>query len=292
MTVDLVEAEVAIDGLERRFAVRPPNRTGAPIVLVLHGNQSGMAETPTEPLMYGWTSFARHADEWGIGIAYPHGVGGCWADGRGVTTADADRVDDVSFLSAVIDWCAARFETPGDRAVVAGISNGAFMAHRMAVEAGDRVAVIAAVAGGFPEALAGIRPGYAVSALLMNGDADPVVPITGGYSRHRGPNGELRGSTRGLAESARYWRDIDGCTGPGETVETAGSTRTTVSHGTGGTVVSAWTVFGGGHTWPGTPVPEQWAGSPGSAVSLEFDAAEEIWRFAEPLLIPADARKL
>ncbi|WP_051179878.1 alpha/beta hydrolase family esterase [Nocardia concava] len=292
MPADLVEVELTIDGLRRRFSVRPPNRANAPIVLVLHGNQSGMAEPPAEPLMYEWTSFARHADEWGIGVVYPQGWGGCWADGRGVTDADAAGVDDVAFLSAVIDWCAARFDTPGDRAVVAGISNGAFMSHRLAVAAGDRVAVFAAVAGGFPDALAGITPGYAVSALLMNGDADPAVPITGGFSRRRGPDGELRGGTWGLTESARHWRGIDGCAGPGETITTEGSSRTTAAQGVGGTAVMEWTVFGGGHTWPGTPVPERWAGTPGSAVSLEFDAAEEIWRFAEPLLIPAEARKL
>ncbi|MEV6099504.1 hypothetical protein [Nocardia sp. NPDC051981] len=91
---------------------------------------------------------------------------------------------------------------------------------------------------------------------------------------------------------SRVRPELDGCTGPGETVTIDRSTRTTVSQGVGGTVVSEWTVFGGGHTWPGAPVPEPWAGSPGSAVSLEFDAAEQIWRFAEPLLLSADARKL
>ncbi|MEU6584241.1 esterase [Nocardia sp. NPDC046763] len=289
MAADLVEGALSVDGLRRTFGVRPPQRKHAPLVLALHGNQGA---TTTERLMYDWTSFARHADEWGIGVVYPDGWEGCWADGRGVTAADAAGVDDVAFLRAVIDWCAEQFGTQDDRAVVTGISNGAFMSHRMALEAGERVAVFAAVAGGLPEALTAIRPGHAVSAMLINGDADPVVPITGGYSRHLGPNGESRGGTRGLAESARYWRELDGCAGPGETVTTDRSTRTTVSQGVGGTVVSEWTVFGGGHTWPGTPVPERWAGSPGSAVSLEFDAAEQIWRFAEPLLLAADARKL
>jgi polyhydroxybutyrate depolymerase len=46
--------------------------------------------------------------------------------------------------------------------------------------------------------------------------------------------------------------------------------------GTGGTQVTAWTIFGGGHAWP----------------TAEFDAAEEICRFAKPLLVPAAARRL
>jgi polyhydroxybutyrate depolymerase len=58
--------------------------------------------------------------------------------------------------------------------------------------------------------------------------------------------------------------------------------------GVGGTRVVAWTVFGGGHSWPGMP------GAPGRTepISREFDAAEEICRFAAPLLASADARRL
>jgi polyhydroxybutyrate depolymerase len=58
--------------------------------------------------------------------------------------------------------------------------------------------------------------------------------------------------------------------------------------GVGGTQVVAWTVFGGGHTWPGS------AAVPGSAemTTQEFDAAEEICRFAEPLLASAATRRI
>jgi poly(3-hydroxybutyrate) depolymerase len=47
-------------------------------------------------------------------------------------------------------------------------------------------------------------------------------------------------------------------------------------------------VFGGGHAWPGAPA------APGLAdlSTQEFDAAEEICRFAEPLLASADSRRL
>ena len=63
------------------------------------------------------------------------------------------------------------------------------------------------------------------------------------------------------------------------------STRTTCPYGTR---VSAWTVFGGGHTWPGgKPFPGVAETGP-----AEFDAAEEICRFAGPLLAPAHSRRL
>jgi polyhydroxybutyrate depolymerase len=283
----LVAGEVTAGGRTRTFALRRPDggRRDMPLLLVLHGN----SPDATGQTMRDWTTFDHQADAWGFAIGYPDGVGGCWADGRGVTTADEAGVDDVAFLRAIIAWSADRYGTWPDRAVVAGISNGAFMAHRMGVDAGDQVAVIAAVAGGLPASLRDRTPGHAVSAMLIHGIADTISPIAGGYSRHRGPNGEPRGRTLSLAETAEFWRRTDRCPpGPGEQHRTEFSSRDTATGGAGGTEVVAWTVFDGGHSWPGaTPAPE-WT----EPTTQEFDAAEEICRFAKPLLIPAVARRM
>jgi polyhydroxybutyrate depolymerase len=281
---DLVEGEVSAGGRARGFTMRLPQDAsgGIPLVLVLHGNHPEAGGQ----LMREWTTFDERADAGGFAVAYPDGYGGCWADGRGVTTADEAGVDDVAFLRAIIDWSAERHGTWPDRTVVAGISNGAFMAHRMGLEASDRVAVLAAVAGGLPARLRDTRPAHAVSAMLIHGTGDTISPIGGGYSRHRGPDGELRGRTLSLDETAEYWRTADRCPpGPGQTRTTEFSSRITSDNGVGGTRVVSWTVFGGGHTWPGSP---RLAG-PGAQ---EFDAAEEICRFAWPLLASADSRRL
>jgi len=176
-----------------------------------------------------------------------------------VTTADEAGVDDVTFLRAIIDWSAGQHGTWPDRAVVAGVSNGAFMAHRLALEASDQVAVLAAVAGGMSASLHDIEPAHAVSALLIHGTADTISPIGGGFSRHLGPNGELRGRTLSLDETASRWRAIDRCPPDGT--------------GVGGTRVTTHIIDGGGHTWPdGT--------------------AEEVCLFAGPLLGKAETRRI
>jgi hypothetical protein len=72
----------------------------------------------------------------------------------------------------------------------------------MALEASDQVAVLAAVAGGLPASLRDRVPAHAVSAMLIHGTADTLSPIAGGYSRHRGPHGELRGRTLSLEDPA------------------------------------------------------------------------------------------
>jgi polyhydroxybutyrate depolymerase len=285
----LVAGELRVGGRERSFTVRLPrglpDGRQVPLVLALHGNDpEGGGSSMRE-----WTTFDEQADAWGFAVAYPDGVHGCWADGRGVTAAEEAGVDDVAFLRELIDWSAERHGTAPDRAVVAGISNGACMAHRMGLEAGDRVAVVAAVAAGLPAALLDVRPTHAVSALLIHGTADRLSPIEGGYSRHRGPAGELRGRTLSLDETAAHWRAVDRCPGgPGLTHATEFSSRTTVDGGVGGTRVATWTVFEGGHAWPGTVTPPEW----GQPSTLEFDAAEEICRFASLLLVGADERRL
>jgi polyhydroxybutyrate depolymerase len=284
---DLVAGELSVGGRARRFTMRlPPSVNGEiPLVLVLHGNHPDASGQ----LMRDWTTFDKQADARGFAVAYPDGDGGCWADGRGVTTADEAGIDDVAFLRAIIDWSAERYSTWPDRTVVAGISNGAFMAHRLGLEASDQVAVLAAVAGGLPASLRDVRPAHAVSAMLIHGTNDTISPIGGGYSRHRGPSGELRGQTLSLDQTARYWRNAGRCPpGPGQTHTTQFSSRNTSGSGVGGTRVVSWTVFGGGHTWPGSPA------APGLAdlITQEFDAAEEICRFAEPLLASAGSRRL
>jgi polyhydroxybutyrate depolymerase len=282
----VVSATLTVGGLERTFTLRLPagRSERTPIVLVLHGSHSGASGR----VMREWTTFDRQAEARGWAVAYPDGHGGSWADSRGVTPADEAGIDDVTFLRALIDMSAQQYGTLADAVVVAGVSNGACMAHRLATEAGDRVAVLAGVAAGLPVALADLQPAYAVSAMLIHGDADTVAPIGGGYSRHLGPGGELRGRVLSLAETAGYWRTVDRAAGRERTDTTEHSRRVVTDGGAGGTEVVAWTVFGGGHAWPGTATPPE----RGEPSTVEFDAAEEICRFAEPLLIPATARRL
>jgi len=121
----VITGELTVGGRTRGFTLRLPRdadgtRGRIPLVLVLHGNHP---EARGE-FMREWTGFDQHGDARGFAVAYPDGVGGCWADGRGVTTADETGVDDVAFRRAIIGWSAERHGTWPDRSVVAGISNG------------------------------------------------------------------------------------------------------------------------------------------------------------------------
>src|SRR6476659_3032221 len=78
--------ELTVGGRPRRFALSLPRTRsggGIPLVIVLHGNHP----EATGQMMRDWTTFDEQAGAFGFAVAYPDGIGGCWADGRGVTTS-------------------------------------------------------------------------------------------------------------------------------------------------------------------------------------------------------------
>lgn len=64
-----------------------------------------------------------------------------------------------------------------DRVFATGISNEAFLAHRLGCELADRIAAIAPVAGG--NLMLVCDPARPVSVLQFHGLADAVVPFEG-----------------------------------------------------------------------------------------------------------------
>ncbi|MEU6586545.1 PHB depolymerase family esterase [Nocardia sp. NPDC046763] len=295
---DGIRVELRIRGRRRVFTVRLPNRSAdaeeVPLLLALHG-RGGSGQ-----MMRQMTGFDAKADEWGFAVAYPDGYRRNWADGRRGDDVGTDGEEDVDFLRAVIDWSAQRHGTAADRTIVAGLSAGAFMGHRLAVQAGDQITALAAVASAMPGSLRELKPTHAVSVLMINGTADPIVPIEGIHrSRHT-----LRGQRRTFQllsqqDAANYWCAANGCNDVTSTTHPAepdrpGSFTTQQHRFTGGvadTTVSAWAVDGAGHTWPGS-TPPKFHLIPIGPTAQNIDATEEICRFAIPRLHPAHKRQL
>lgn len=120
-------------------------------MLVLHGNHPDAGGW----IMREWTTFDKQVDAWGSQSPTPTVTE---AAGRTavVSRRPMRREWTMSRSCAIIDWSAERHGRFPDRAVVAGVSNGAFIAHRTGLEAGDRVVVIATVAGMLPASLSDV----------------------------------------------------------------------------------------------------------------------------------------
>ena len=70
-----------------------------------------------------------------------------WNDGSGRGTIGVEHVDDLGFISAMIDFLEARYSADPARIYCTGFSNGASMTFSVGLNLSDRIAAIAPVAG-------------------------------------------------------------------------------------------------------------------------------------------------
>jgi polyhydroxybutyrate depolymerase len=269
---------ISSQGRERTYRlyvpVTLPRDAAAPLVFVFHGGDGNGASA--ERL----TGFDDLADREKFVVAYPDGWGKHWNDGRNVDAFDSfhDRVDDVAFVSQLIDAITAAHRIDSRRVYATGISNGAIFSNFLGARLAERIAAIAPVAGGLAEPVRpGFHPARPVSALIVNGTEDPLVPYDGGAVSR------THGRVTGAEETARLWAEADGCrrdAAPEAPTTADGGCRTRRSRWTAGregSEVVLDTIEGGGHTWPGGPqyLPRLLIGR----ACPQPDATKEIWEF-------------
>jgi polyhydroxybutyrate depolymerase len=269
---------ITVGGRRRRYYVHvPPGHdpeAPAPVVLALHG------ATMNGPMMAWFTGLNATADEAGFLAVYPDGTGRrgsyFWNGGPDTGPAAEDRVDDVAFVRAVLDDLARTDRVDPRRVYATGLSNGAFMAYRLAAELSDRIAAVAPVAGTM--GAIDCRPTRPVPVLHVHGTEDEYVPFAGG----RGPRSLTGSDYRSVEDTIRAWVTANGCRGEPaveDLPDTArdGTTVTTTTYGGGrdGAEVVLVTVHGGGHTWPGRDPRAKVLGRPTRNVS----ANDLIWDF-------------
>jgi polyhydroxybutyrate depolymerase len=258
-------------GLDRTYIVhRPANlplNRPAPLVVVLHGGfgTGGQAEKA-----YKWDA---EADRHGFVVVYPDGVRRAWnAGGKCCGKPNRDNIDDVGFLTRLIETVARDENIDRRRVYLTGISNGAAMAYRYACEGTIPVAAIGPVAGSFSFPCARVQ---AASVMAIHGLSDTRVPIAGGNGNGVASDVEWQG----VEKSLDLFRKADGCGAPA--AEEKGDVRKTVSQCANGREVALIAVKGAGHQWPGSNK----AGSVAMWLfrldppSAALDATPVLWQF-------------
>jgi len=276
-------SNIQINGLDRHYFVHlPPNFNkdkSWPLVFCLHG---GGGEGKG---INGLTGYNAVADSQGFIVVYPDAIEHNWNDGRGdlMVRSHIENIDDVAFISALIDKLAGEYNIDRKMVYATGISNGALMSHRLGCELADKIAAIAPVAGNIPEKMAPIwtssRP---MPVLIINGTDDPLVPWDGGYIT---AFGQKRGRVLSVADTVKFWAGKNGCSALPETVQLPdvssmdGTTVTRESYSgcRNNADVLLYAVKGGGHTWPGgfQYLPAAIVGK----TCRDFNASEVIWEF-------------
>jgi polyhydroxybutyrate depolymerase len=247
------------DGLERTYRIHIPpdlSQNSSPaLVFVLHGG-GGTGEGMERSLTFG--GFNTLADAQKVLVVYPDGFEKNWNDGRKNVSdpAHEQQINDVGFFQLLIENLTEEFSVDPHRIFVTGISNGAMMSYRLAIELPDKIAAIAPVAGALPvDLLPYNTSNIPVSVCALSGTLDPLVPWDGGLVGFpRNP----RGIVLSISDSISYWVTHDQCSTPANStvlpdIDPTDHTwvqRDTYTNGSNNTEVVLYTIYNGGHTWP------------------------------------------
>jgi polyhydroxybutyrate depolymerase len=245
---------ITVGGLERTYVLFQPlsldPKQMVPLVIALHGytvSATWMEET---------THFDALAERAGFVVVYPQGTGNSWNAG---TCCGNNNNDDVGFIKALIDKVVRTAHIDPKRVYATGMSNGGFMAQRLACELSAQITAVASVSGSL--VTASCAPSRAISVLEIHGTEDQTVPYQGGSIAGIG-------ALPPTMSLMKRWASLDGCATTPALSQSGITTTYTWSPCRDGSSVVLDAVAGGGHSWFG---PEAMPGSP--------DATQVAWTF-------------
>jgi polyhydroxybutyrate depolymerase len=237
-------------GIDRTYLLHVPpsydGLTAVPLVVALHpytGNAYGFQSE---------TGFSNKADLNNFIVVYPEGTGSSrsWNAGNCCGSAMTNNIDDVGFISALIDTLSANYNIDSTRIYATGFSNGSIMAYRLAAELSQKIAAIAGAAGQMM--LNECNPVRAVPIMHLHSLNDDVVLYEGG---------SFYPSVEAVID---IWVEINGCNTVPDTIINNANLMVrkwaALKHNAD---IFLYTRPTGGHTWPTSYV----------------SATDSIWKF-------------
>jgi len=280
-----LEKTLSVDGLEREFLIRlPKNYTSAkqlPVIFALHGGGGNYKNTMS---LYNFTDVA---DTYGYIIVAPNAINKSWSM-KGISSrvkGNRQDIDDVHFISVLIDTVVKYYKGDEKRVFCTGISRGGIFSLYLAGELSKRITAIAPVCASIPTTVANnYTYTHPTPVLLINGTADPLISYTGGPGKYQRSNqDEEQYDMMPTEKLVAKISSLNQCaatpvTEPIEDINKQdGCTATRYTYKSDKAPVIFIKIEGGGHTWPGGKqyLPKLLIGS----VCKDFKAEEMICRF-------------
>ncbi len=280
--------KLKFENLTRYYFVHipPQKQQRYALVINLHGG-GGQGRGQEE-----FSEMDKTADRYGFYVVYPNGTGKLhdrlltWNAGECCGYAYEHHIDDVGFISQLLDTMIKDYPIDPARVYVTGMSNGAMMAYYLAEKIPDRIAAIAPVAGGLlPDTRKPLKPMPIMHfhsiddpRALYHGGLGPPFPFTNQRVQHPDIDAVLGA-----------WAHIDGCEAQrklvaqrsvqkGKTIQTA---HKYVYQDCKQAPVILWQYDHTGHVWPGGKQNYmQRVLGPSTKV---IDANVEMWQFFQSL---------
>lgn len=185
----ITDTKIEYGGLNRRFLYYIPKnfnpKAKHPLIFILHGfNQ------PVETIVSGYGAMQAKADVDGTILIYPVATGSlekkslAW-NTRYVTFAntafpETEKVDDVGFISRLIDVFLYNMNADPDRVYVTGTSLGGAMTYALSCYIPERLAAIAPVIMQVSnKVVADFQKAKPLPVMIITGTADPLVSSAG-----------------------------------------------------------------------------------------------------------------
>lgn len=275
------EKVVTVDGLQRTYIVQLPSdyyesTTEKPLVIGLHGTGGSGAQFEND---YGFSQKAEQADFIAV---YPNGVMKndgllkirTWNAGGCCDYAMYNDIDDVKFISTIIDNIIANYRINAKKIYVVGMSNGGMMAYKLANDISNKIAAVGIVSATmFCEkdlTKTGVVPIIHIHSLQ-----DTKVPLNGGL----GIGGV---EFPPVEEGINYWQQRDDCNSEAITETYANYEKRSWKNTQGTTMVMLYLTHDGGHSWPGSTKHRLMGDTPSTALN----ANDVIWDFFRQFSLP------
>ncbi len=226
------------DGYKHFFTIELPDcRTSEtaerPLVIMLHGYGSSDQGFKND------THFERAANKRGYGVVYVSGTGGGWNSGIGL-----DNIRDVDFIVSLTEYLQKEYKFDTKKTYVIGFSNGAFMVHRLMMDAPKTFSAGVSVAGKMTKKIWDERKKKnGVSVFQITGEKDSVVPkLSDGTAK--------TAKDPAIEEVMEYWAVSDRLGSVQD--KTVGKGSVLTEYKTDGKKNQVWHLFvkDGRHSWP------------------------------------------
>lgn len=272
--------QIVVDGLERTYLLNlPPNYYDASdfsLVIALHGGGGSGAQFESSSLLTDKANAAKFI------VVYPDGVKSnlgvrTWNAGNCCAFARDHNINDVEFISRLIDYLVAHYKINPKKVYATGHSNGGMLTYRLACELSGKIAAFA------PNAATMVltepcNAARAVPILHMHSALDENVPYTGGVGV--GPSGNYNPPVDSVLN---IFQQKDQCADAARVMVDDSHYRFTKWSACNNNVsIRFYLTKDGGHAWPG--------GLPGSAnadtPSTAINANDLLWEFFQQYQLP------
>lgn len=272
---------ITVDGLARTYLLNLPpvyfDSSDFSLVIAMHGG-GGYADQ-----FESTSKLTEKANASGFIVVYPEGVKSTgqleartWNAGTCCVYASNNNIDDVKFITQLIDHLLANYKIDAKKIYATGHSNGGMLSYRLACEVADKIAAIA------PNGCSMVvtqpcEPSRAVPVLHMHSVLDEKVPYTGGVG--------LTGVYYPPIDSVlNAWSLSDSCTTTSQVLTDNDEYKFTKwSDCSDDVTIEYYLTQDGGHGWPG--------GLPGGTENSDtpstvINANDLLWDFFQQYQLP------